>query len=155
MVTSGGPAPGTTTLRSPWSWFVGALGLVAGLTGAATVVGGVEDAATSTTVSGLAMTAFLVFTVRAPFIRLVLTEDAVRMHGPFRTVRASRAHLTTATLEQTSGGEIFTVYAPVLHRVGDDGIVLTWLAGYSTQGRAARSRMGRQTLLLQRYCQGG
>jgi hypothetical protein len=71
--------------------------------------------------------------------------------GFFRTTSTPWESVESITLEEIDDKIVATAFAPVVHRFGMHEQVLVQLAGYTTQGRAASSRMGRQTAFIASY----
>lgn len=136
------------TLRSPWLAIGWLTGLLAFLTGLATVLYAAADWQTALFGALLLLLPGGWVVVRVPFMRVRLGSEALTVHGLFRAITTPWESIEHVTLEQIDDKVVGAVYAPVLHRGEMPELVLTQLAGYTTEGRAGSSRMARQAATI-------
>jgi hypothetical protein len=142
---------GRASLRSPWLILGWLAGLLALLTGLATVLVDPGDWQTALVGGLLLLLPGAWAVLRVPLMRVQLGSDGLKVRGFFRTRSTPWESVESITLEEIDDKIVATAFAPVVHRVGMPEQVLMQLAGYTTEGRAASSRMGRQTALIASY----
>ena len=138
---------GRASLRSPWLILGWLAGLLAFLTGLATVLVGPGDWQTAL-MGGLMLLPGGWVVLRVPFMRVQLGSDGLRVRGLLGTKSTAWESIESVTLEEIDDKIVAMAFAPVVHRVGLPEQVLMQLAGYTTEGRATSSRMARQTALI-------